>query len=127
MSTTLEELHVRTVQRYGWVPDVPDHRDLLFSAPGAVVGNLPSSVDLRPHCPAVYQQGELGSCTANAIAAAFEFDQLTQGLAEFTRSRLFIYNERTIEGTVRSDSGAMLRDGMKAVNQLGVCPETEWP
>ena len=78
--------------------------------------------------PAVYNQLSLGSCTANAIGAAIEFDRLKQGLPDFVPSRLFIYyNERVIEGTVRSDSGAMLRDGIKSVASQGVCPEPEWP
>jgi C1A family cysteine protease len=43
-------------------------------------------------------------------------------------SRLFIYyNERSIEGTVASDSGAQIRDGIKSVNQQGACPEDLWP
>jgi C1A family cysteine protease len=127
MSDPTGDLHIRSVQGYGWIPDVPDNRDQLFSASGAVMANLPQKVDLRQHCPSVYDQGQLGSCTANAIGGAFEFDQLKQGLTDFMPSRLFIYyNERTIEGTVDSDSGAMIRDGMKSVNKLGVCPETEW-
>ena len=28
--------------------------------------------------------------------------------------------------TVFSDSGAYLRDGVKSLNKLGVCPEKEW-
>jgi C1A family cysteine protease len=41
---------------------------------------------------------------------------------------LFIYyNERAIEGTVDSDSGAMIRDGIKSVAKLGVCDEAIWP
>jgi len=28
---------------------------------------------------------------------------------------------------VGSDSGAQIRDGVKSVNKLGVCPEAEWP
>jgi C1A family cysteine protease len=76
----------------------------------------------------VYDQGELGSCTANSIAGAIEFDRLKQGLKDFVPSRLFIYyNERAIEGTVSTDSGAMIRDGIKSVGSQGVCPETEWP
>jgi C1A family cysteine protease len=43
-------------------------------------------------------------------------------------SRLFIYyNERVIENTVNNDNGAMIRDGIKTVNKLGVCPEDMWP
>jgi C1A family cysteine protease len=42
-------------------------------------------------------------------------------------SRLFIYyNERLIEGTVKSDSGAMIRDGIKTVAKQGVCSEELW-
>jgi C1A family cysteine protease len=119
----------RTNQRYGWIPDLPDQRDLLFAAPRDVVQTLPPKVDLTDQCPPVYDQGELGSCTANAIAAAVEFDQMKQRLAQvFTPSRLFIYyNERVIEDTVASDSGAMIRDGIKSVAAQGACPETLWP
>jgi C1A family cysteine protease len=113
---------------YGWVPDLPDQRDHIFSAPAPVLGTLPPSVDLRSQCPTtIYDQGQLGSCTANAIGAAFEFDLLKQGLSDFMPSRLFIYyNERVILGTVDSDSGAMIRDGIKSVRKQGVCPEDDW-
>jgi len=127
MSTPPPELPQRRVQGYGWVPDLPDARDYVYSAPEPVLSELPRSVDLRPQCPPVYDQGQLGSCTANAIGAAFEFDQLKQQLPDFMPSRLFIYfNEREIEGTIDTDSGAMIRDGMKSVSKLGVCSEGTW-
>jgi C1A family cysteine protease len=110
---------------YGWVPDIPDHRDFWFAAPVENMAALPPSVDLRPQCPKeVYDQGQLGSCTANAIAGALEFDQRKQSLKTFTPSRLFIYyNERVMEGTVDSDSGAQIRDGIKSVGNIGACPK----
>jgi len=77
----------------------------------------PAKVDLRPGCPKiVYDQGQIGSCTANAIAGAIEFDRIKQGLPAFTPSRLFIYyNERVMESTSPSvDSGAQIRDGVRA-------------
>jgi len=118
----------RPTARYGWIPDLPDHRDHIYGAPLPVLAALPPSVDLRAACPKVYDQGQLGSCTANAIAAAFEFDLAKQALADFMPSRLFIYyNERRIEGTVDSDSGAMIRDGIKSVSKQGVCAEDTWP
>lgn len=113
--------------RYGWQPDLPDHRDFSYSATRAAILKLPVQVDLRPYCPPVYDQGNLGSCTANAIGAAFEFGQMKQNVPSFMPSRLFIYyNERVIEHTVDNDNGAQIRDGIKSVNKLGVCPEKLW-
>ena len=117
-----------SIGHYGWVPDLPDQRDLVYSAPPTFLTALPTAVDLRPHCPPVYDQGQLGSCTGNAIAGAIEFERLKQGLSDFVPSRLFIYyNERVIEHTVNSDSGAQIRDGIKVVAKLGAPPETDWP
>src|SRR2546430_246987 len=83
---------------FGWMPDLPDNRDHLYSAPLAKLRVLPTKADLRRHCPRVYNQGDIGSCTANAIAAAIEFDRKKQKLRDFIPSRLFIYyNERSIE------------------------------
>jgi C1A family cysteine protease len=118
----------RQIHCYGWIPDLPDQRDYLYSTPVHLLKTLPVSIDLRSGCPPVYDQGQLGSCTANAIAGAIEFDQIKQGTTPFVLSRLFIYyNERAMEGTVNSDSGAMIRDGIKSVATQGVCPESEWP
>ena len=78
------------VRRYGWTRDLPDKRDHLYQVSPEHLAALPPSVDLRSQCPPVYDQGNLGSCTANAIAAAIEFDRMKQGLPSFTPSRLFI-------------------------------------
>jgi C1A family cysteine protease len=117
------------VSRFGWVKDTPDPRDLLFSAsPVLAAKPLPKSADLRPGCPPVYDQGQVGSCTANSIAGAFEFTQKKQMLADFMPSRLFIYyNERLMEHTTDQDAGAQIRDGIKSVVKQGVPPESEWP
>src|ERR1700747_2514934 len=120
---------IRKIKRYGWIPDIPDQRDYLYAAPPAFLRALPARIDLRKQCPPVYDQGQLGSCTANGIGAAIQFDRMKQQLKpDFIPSRLFIYyNERVMENTVNSDSGAAIRDGIKSVNKQGVCPETEWP
>ena len=118
----------RRVSRFGWIPDLPDHRDFLFSAPRTVLQKLPAKINLTARCPAIWDQGEIGSCTANAIGAALEFDRLKQKLRPIMPSRLFIYyNERLIENTVNEDSGAMIRDGIKSVAKQGVCSEKLWP
>lgn len=121
-------LPTRATKKYGWIPDLPDRRDVRFLL--VEEATRPKAADLRTLCPPVYNQGALGSCTAHAIAGALEFDQMKQGdgAASFVPSRLFIYYaERVIEGTVGSDSGAMIRDGMKAVAAQGAPHEKLWP
>jgi C1A family cysteine protease len=116
--------------RYGWIPDVPDQRDYRFAAAPQILTALPPRVDLRPLLPpGVYDQGQLGSCTAQAIAAALEFLQRKQQQKDlFTPSRLFIYyNERAMEGTINEDAGAMIRDGIKSVTKQGAPHESLWP
>ncbi len=109
-------------RNYTWRPDLPDHRDHLFAHDAAAA--LPAHVDLRPQMPPVYDQGQEGSCTGNAWAALIQHLYPAHG----EPSRQFIYRaERVIEGTVRSDSGAQIRDGAKALAMVGVCAETEWP
>ena len=71
-----------------------------------------------------FDQGELGSCTANSLAKHFRFAHKL----DYDVSRLFIYYmERAMEGTIESDAGAELRDGMKVLASLGAPPETDWP
>lgn len=112
--------------KYGWKRQIPDHRDYKFIP---TVNTIPISVDLRPNCAPVVDQGQLGSCTANSIAVAHQFDQMKQGsLHSFLPSRLFIYyNERSLEGTIKTDSGAEIRDGIKTIAKYGVPPEILWP
>jgi Cysteine protease len=99
-----------------------DERDLKFSVSEAAV--LPEKVDLREHCPPVFDQGRLGSCTANAGVAAFMMLKST----DTEHSRLYqYYMERYIEGTTGEDAGAYMRDIGKSLRRYGVCTEPLWP
>jgi len=112
---------------YGWNPDIPDQRDYLYKAIRPVI-KLPKEVDLREICSIVEDQGELGSCTAQALAGNLEFlDNKID--SEYTDvSRLFIYyNERLLIDSVDYDSGASLRDGIKTLKNDGACEEYMWP
>lgn len=112
---------------WGWRKQPEDPRDYHFSAPAPVVQALPPAVDLRPFCPPVYDQGRIGSCTANAIAGALEFCMIKEKRPNFTPSRLFIYwNERDAEGTTDRDAGAVIRDGIKVVANIGAPNERQW-
>mgnify|MGYP001002319971 CR=1 FL=1 len=125
--TSLPTTH-RSMAWYGWLPDLPDHRDQPYRPRRLARRALPKAVDLRPGCSAIEDQGALGSCTANALVGALEFLEIKDGRPPADLSRLFVYyNERVIEGTVRQDSGAMLRDGIKSLARLGVCGEALWP
>jgi C1A family cysteine protease len=115
-------------RKYGWKPDLPsnEHNYLMVAHP-SVVAQFPKFKFLG-NLPPVYDQGHLGSCTANALGGAFEYTQMQQGLEVFRPSRLFIYyNERVLEGTVQVDVGATLSDGIKSMIDLGVCSELIWP
>jgi C1A family cysteine protease len=118
----------RPVKKFGWLPDIPDPRDFYYSAT-MHAENLPDKIDLRSKCPKeIYNQGDLGSCTANAIGCAYQFNQIKQSIKDFIPSRLFIYyNERLVLGTEDEDSGAMIRDGIKSISKEGAPPEDLWP
>ncbi len=115
----------RSNEWYGYVPDLPDSRDhYRFSLGMRPPVELPSFVDLRDTLPGVYNQFNLGSCTAQAGIGMYEFNQNQQGLAwECMPSQLFLYyNTRVIQGTVHYDSGASIRDMIKAMVVFGICP-----
>lgn len=105
-----------------------EHSDLQFvTLPQhkLLVARLPNSVDLRTNVkmPPVYDQGNIGSCTANALVAIFQFMKPT-----FYGSRLFLYyNERKIENDISNDSGASFIDGIMSLQVSGLCSEKSWP
>ncbi|MGA7416518.1 MAG: hypothetical protein WBW80_00875, partial [Acidimicrobiales bacterium] len=91
----------RKIKKYGWIPQLPDLRDAQLQI--EAVTALPSSVDLSSsaNMPSVYDQGQLGSCTGNAISGAVDFENHKLDGTFATPSRLWVYyQERVIEGTV---------------------------
>lgn len=119
----------KPVRKYGWKKDSKRDGDIYHCFAIYGTDSLIKKVDLREHCPEVYDQGHLGSCTANAIAGAYEFDEIFEKESSIFRpSRLFIYyNERKMEDHVNEDSGAEIRDGVQSISTVGVCPETMLP
>lgn len=118
---------------YNWKPDLPDFRDKIYE-PITPEAALPAAFSLRSRLPTPYDQGDLGSCTGNALAALFAYQLIIESklkadnTPKTTPSRLFIYyNERALEGTVSSDSGAFIRDGIKSLAKSGCCFEDLWP
>lgn len=107
----------------GYRRDSHDPRDHTYAAPPHLVGKLPDFVDLRKQMPAIYDQGQLGSCVANAVAALLQYERTRQGLPEgqHVPSRLAIYyGARKIEGTIDSDAGSEIRDAIKFVSKTPV-------
>lgn len=116
----------------GWVPDLPDHRDLVLNTAKAFdwLDRTPAKYDMRPTFQPVYDQGQLGSCTANAVCAVLQYTEKEQtGMkARPVPSRLFhYYNTRVLQGTVGSDSGASIRNAVKAAVKWGFAKEALWP
>jgi C1A family cysteine protease len=114
---------INTTFQLNWTKDRVDNRDYLFTPPTLA---LQSSVDLRPWCTPVENQGNIGSCTGQAITSAIEIILKKKGKA-LELSRLFVYyQERLLEGTTRIDAGAYLRDGIKACYTWGTPQERLW-
>lgn len=118
----------REIAWYGFRPDALDRRDRMFAPNPAALKALPASVDLRQWCPPVMDQGAIGSCSAHAITAALRFALRKSGQPDRDLSRLALYyDERAVEGTTASDSGAELRTGIKVAAKVGVAHELLWP
>jgi C1A family cysteine protease len=125
---------VRKASSMGWIPDLPDVRDFsygehLLRSERASVEEMPIRGSLRNLMSPVEDQGDLGSCTANGIVALLEFLEKKAGDQTPTNlSRLFLYyEERVLINSVKQDSGAYIRDGIKVAAKLGVPAESYWP
>jgi C1A family cysteine protease len=89
--------------------------------------DLPPRVDLRPHLTCVEDQAEVSSCTANALAGAYEY-LAKRALGEAGDvSRLFIYyNAREYDGGVTGDTGCTIASAIQVLQELGACNELTW-
>jgi len=119
----MPESHVFNLKR-----DPVDRRDLMLGIGRMAVGTRPKSVDLRSALPAVWNQGDVGSCFAHAGAACQAHQVFKEGGGIITPSRLCLaVTTRHDEGTLHCDNGATLRGTVKAMARYGVPPETLWP
>jgi len=128
----------------GWLPDRPDFRDLTYTSDkvrdvlaasgsqslqrlAAGKNDVPTSADLRDHFSPVEDQGQLGSCTANAACGMVEYYQ-RRSFGKFTdMSRLFVYKVTRQFLGMTGDTGAYLRSVMGALALFGAPPEKYWP
>jgi C1A family cysteine protease len=122
----------------GWLRDLPDCRDytpdhkevkphLKTMGAASVPASLPSIVDLRQYCSPIEDQGQLGSCTANATAGLVEYFERRAHGRFIDASRLFLYKATRDLLHWTGDSGAYLRSAMGALALFGVPPEEYWP
>ena len=85
--------------------------------------NQPAAIDLRNKWNTVYDQGQLGSCTANALCGLVQYVN-----PSFTPSRLFLYYcERVLDGDIYDDAGSTISQGVNALIRYGICPESDCP
>ena len=119
------------LDKFGWHKDEIDRRDHPFLPELHGASILPQKIDLSTtpyELQPVFDQRPLSSCSAHAISAMFHFVNAKEGRPPVLPSRLFVYyNERKLENTIPTDSGAQIRDGIKTIAANGVCDETDWP
>ncbi len=117
---------MHNIRKYKLVPDLVDWRDRYYDYANS---DIKESVDMRSMASGVQSQKDLGSCTAQAIVAAYELLLKRERPNEFVDlSPLFVYyNARYEEGTINEDAGAYIRDALKAVDHYGICTESIWP
>jgi len=102
----------------------PSEHQVAFAASAEV----PRQIDLRSSCTAVEDQGQIGSCTANACVGALEYLYAKRDGQAPELSRLFVYyNTRRLKGTLHLDSGAAVSEAMAAVLAFGACRSELWP
>ena len=104
---------------FGWIPDLPDQRDKMFAAVALPAKPLPPKIDLTKNCPAIYDQGSLGSCTANALGGAFEFEQMKQHYQNYKKTLEIILCLK-IKSKEFTDFKNKLRNGKKIKVPLAV-------
>jgi C1A family cysteine protease len=127
------------IRRYGWRPDKPDFRDYTAEHPTinpiltkigitkSISTTLPTKVDLRKYCSPIYDQGNLGSCTANAGISLLEYYEKKAFGRYINGSRLFLYKiTRNLIGE-KGDTGAEIRNTIGAMVTIGTCPEKYLP
>ena len=122
----LTECHRLRTHYGGWRRSPPDPRRRVADTFGI---RLRTKVDPRNEMPPVFDQGRLGACTANATAAAFEYDAMLDGNFTGRLARLWIYyQERRLEGVLdEGDTGARGSDAFVVARQIGIPAETDWP
>ncbi len=120
----------------GWLPDIPDFRDYtieskevkgMFKKGPLKAEALSRSVDLREHCSPIEDQGNIGSCTAQAVVGLVEYYERRTLAEHLDASRRFLYKVTRRLYRLEGDTGAYIRGTMKALRIFGVCPEEYWP
>jgi len=117
---------------FGWLPDLPDPRDYTSTHPkiAPLLAKkpvfTPKSVDLRAFCPPICDQGQIGSCTANAAAGMLEYYRKRAYGKDSPTSRMFIYKCTRDLMMAKGDSGAYIRTTMGSLALFGAPPEKYW-
>ena len=112
--------------KFGWIPDYPDVRDYTRKTVALPKASAPLKVDLRKYCSPIVNQGELGSCTANAASGIVEYYQKKASGSYSPVSRLFIYKATRNLMIMKGDTGAYIRTTMGVLALFGAPPEKYW-
>jgi C1A family cysteine protease len=98
-----------------------------LSAKAKAASSKSTKEDLRAWCSPIEDQGQLGSCTANAGVGLYEYFERRAHGKYMDGSRLFLYKAtRNLLGW-EADDGAYLRTTIGAMALFGIPPEKYWP
>lgn len=119
---------VKRMPSYGWIPDVKDDNDWKLSDHLSLpLARTPKGSN-RKYAPWHKNQGAIGSCTGFGTTRAMRSALVKAGLSDIDLSELMAYyNGRLGMGTVASDSGASIRESIKAAVKYGVAAQNLWP
>jgi C1A family cysteine protease len=117
---------------FGWRPDLPDQRDYRFAITPGAQRTLPVAAAIPARImPPIWDQGDLGACTAFMAGFMHETLRRKQGLPKQAPSPLFTYwATRFLEGGLAQtkwDSGATIRDAVRSLAKFGQPTDETWP
>jgi hypothetical protein len=119
----------RRIKRYGWIPDLPDHRDRIFAAPPTTLGALPPRADLRAGCPPAYDQGN--SAAAPRRRSPGRCNSTRRSRRRQTSSRPRAYSSTTTSASSRGRTTRTLArcsvTASRACRSRGAPHEKLWP
>lgn len=107
-------------------PSIP-HRGAHEEPSPCQIDRMPARVSMREIRPPALNQGNIGSCCADAVVSATALLGRRQGLLWEDSSLALYYAVRRRMGDVATDSGCTLAQAILTAQEFGLYPLENWP